>query len=96
MIDVVHQINAVQRQVGSRLMPAGEARTVTVIRTYGAPVEDVWDACTNPERIPRWFLPVSGELRVGGRYQLEGNAGGRSERCASAYSADDSGRSAAS
>jgi uncharacterized protein YndB with AHSA1/START domain len=34
-----------------------------------------------PERIPRWFLPVSGELRAGGRYQLEGNAGGTIERC---------------
>src|SRR5712691_6844727 len=43
--------------------------------------EDVWDACTNPERIPRWFLPVSGELRLGGRYQLEGNAGGTVETC---------------
>ena len=31
---------------------------------------------TNGERIPRWFLPVSGELGPGGRYQLEGNAGG--------------------
>jgi uncharacterized protein YndB with AHSA1/START domain len=41
----------------------------------------VWDACTNPERIPRWFLPISGELRVGGRYQLEGTAGGTIERC---------------
>ena len=81
MIDVVHQINAVQRRVGSRVLDAGEARTVTVIRTYGAPVEDVWDACTNPERIPRWFLPISGELHVGGRYQLEGNAGGTIERC---------------
>ena len=30
---------------------------------------------------PRWFLPVSGELKLGGRYQLEGNAGGTIERC---------------
>lgn len=81
MIDVVHQINAVRRHVGSRVLDAGEARTVTVVRTYDAPVEDVWDACTNPERIPRWFLPVSGDLRVGGRYQLEGNAAGTVERC---------------
>ena len=36
----------------------------------------MWDACTNPERIPRWFLPVTGDLKVGGRYQLEGNAAG--------------------
>ena len=45
-------------------------------RSYGTTVEDLWDAVTNRERIPRWFLPVSGELQPGGRYQLEGNAGG--------------------
>jgi uncharacterized protein YndB with AHSA1/START domain len=81
MIDVVHQINSVHRRVGTRVLDAGEARTVVVSRTYDAPIEDVWDACTNAGRIPRWFLPVSGELRLGGRYQLEGNAGGTIERC---------------
>jgi uncharacterized protein YndB with AHSA1/START domain len=81
MIDVTQQINAVRRQVGTRVLEAGEARTVTISQSYNAPVEDVWDACTNPERIPRWFLPISGDLRVGGRYQLEGNASGTIERC---------------
>ena len=81
MIDVVQTVNAVQRQVGARVLDAGTARTTTISRVYDAPVDDVWDACTNPERIPRWFLPVSGELRLGGRYQLEGNAGGTIERC---------------
>ncbi|MEW2397921.1 SRPBCC family protein [Streptomyces sp. NPDC046862] len=81
MIDVTHQINAVRRRVGSRVFKAGEARVVTVSQTYDSTVEDVWDACTNPERIPRWFLPVSGELRLGGRYQLQGQAGGTIERC---------------
>jgi uncharacterized protein YndB with AHSA1/START domain len=81
MIDVTQQINAVSREVGSRTIEAGEARVVTVSQTYAASVEDVWDACTNRERIPRWFLPVSGDLRLGGRYQLEGNASGTIERC---------------
>ncbi len=81
MIDVQHQISAVERQVGSRTLAAGEARVVTVVQRYPSPIDDVWDACTNPERIPRWFLPVSGELRLGGRYQLEGNAGGTVESC---------------
>jgi len=36
---------------------------------------------TNADRIPSWFLPVSGDLRVGGRYQLQGNANGVIERC---------------
>jgi uncharacterized protein YndB with AHSA1/START domain len=81
MIDVTQQINAVRRQVGTRVLEAGEARAVTVSQSYNAPIEDVWDACTNPERILRWFLPISGDLRVGGRYQLEGNASGTIERC---------------
>jgi uncharacterized protein YndB with AHSA1/START domain len=80
-LEASEQINAVKRRVGSRIFEAGEARTVTIARSYDASVEDVWDACTNPERIPRWFLPVSGELREGGRYQIEGNAGGQIERC---------------
>lgn len=81
MIDVDDTLNAVTRHVGSRALEAGEARTTMISRTYDAGVEDLWDACTNPERIPRWFLPVSGDLRLGGRYQLEGNAGGTIERC---------------
>ncbi|GIH18013.1 activator of HSP90 ATPase [Rugosimonospora africana] len=75
------QINAVRRQVKARTLEAGEARVVAVSQTFDAPIDDVWDACTNAERIPRWFLPVSGELRLGGKYQLEGNAGGTVEQC---------------
>jgi len=81
MIEVEGQINAVRRRVGTRVLEAGEARAVTVSQTYDATVEDVWDACTNPERIPRWFLPVSGDLRPGGRYELEGNASGTVQEC---------------
>ena len=81
MIDVAQEINAVRRSVGTRVLEAGEARTVTIGRTFDSPIDDVWDACTNPERIARWFLPVSGDLTLGGRYQLEGNASGTIERC---------------
>jgi uncharacterized protein YndB with AHSA1/START domain len=81
MIDVTHQIGAVARTIGTRTLEAGEARVVTISQTYRADVDDVWDACTNPERIARWFLPVSGELKLGGRYQIEGNAGGTVDRC---------------
>jgi uncharacterized protein YndB with AHSA1/START domain len=81
MIDVTEQISAVRREVGGRVLEAGQARVVTVSRSYPAGLADVWDACTSPERIPRWFLPVSGELKEGGRYQLEGNAGGTITRC---------------
>jgi len=80
-VEGTEQINAVTRRVGSGVFREGEARTVQIGRTYDAPPEDVWDACTNPERLPRWFLPVSGDLREGGRYQVQGNAGGLIERC---------------
>jgi uncharacterized protein YndB with AHSA1/START domain len=81
MIDVTHQISSIDRQVGSRTLGAGEARTLTVSRVYDTPREDLWDACTNPERISRWFLPLSGDLRPGGRYGFQGNASGTIERC---------------
>src|SRR5262249_18858054 len=81
MIDIKHQINEVRREVGSRVLEAGEARVVTISQAYQGSLDDVWDACTSPKRIPRWFLPVSGDLRLGGRYQLEGNAGGTGARC---------------
>jgi uncharacterized protein YndB with AHSA1/START domain len=80
-IDVTEQISAVRRTVGTRALEAGEAHVVTISQSYASTVEDVWDACTNPERIPRWLMPISGDLRLGGRYQLEGNAGGTIETC---------------
>jgi uncharacterized protein YndB with AHSA1/START domain len=81
MRDLIAELEAVDRTVGAGTLPAGEARVVTLSRTYPAAVDDVWDAVTSRERIPRWFLPVSGDLRVGGTYQLEGNAGGEIRVC---------------
>jgi uncharacterized protein YndB with AHSA1/START domain len=81
VIDVIRQIEAVRREVGEGRLAAGEARAIRLRRTYDASVEDVWDAVTNPERISRWFLPISGDFRLGGNYQLEGNAGGKIVAC---------------
>ena len=81
MIDIAHEIDAVQRGVGSVPTEAGEGRIVRLTRTYDAGIGDVWDALTTPERISRWFLPVSGDLRLGGRYQFEGQAGGSIVAC---------------
>jgi uncharacterized protein YndB with AHSA1/START domain len=79
--DIDREIDAVTRRVHERTLAEGEARCVTIARSYRTTLADLWDACTDPERIPRWFLPVSGELRLGGHYQLEGNASGTIERC---------------
>jgi uncharacterized protein YndB with AHSA1/START domain len=80
-IDVDHQINAVQRSVGTRSIDTGEAHVVTVSQSYDTDPADLWDAVTNIERIPRWFLPISGDLKVGGSYQLEGHANGTILTC---------------
>ncbi len=81
MIDIVRQIEATHREVGEGRIAAGVGRAVRLQREYDAPIDEVWDAVTNPARIRRWFLPISGDFRVGGRYQLEGNAGGEIVAC---------------
>jgi uncharacterized protein YndB with AHSA1/START domain len=79
--DIPSLIGAVTREVTSRERDGREARVVVASRTYPTSIDDVWEAITSPERIPRWFLPVSGDLRLGGRYQLEGNASGEIVAC---------------
>jgi uncharacterized protein YndB with AHSA1/START domain len=88
MIDVEQHINSVARTVGGRTLEAGEARVVTLSRVFATPLGDLWDACTTAERIARWFLPVSGDLRAGGTFVFEGNASGTITRCDAPHSVD--------
>jgi uncharacterized protein YndB with AHSA1/START domain len=81
MIDATQQINAVRRTLGHRTLEAGEARVSTISQVYDTTADDLWDVVTNADRIARWFLPVTGELKEGGHYQLEGNAGGTITSC---------------
>jgi uncharacterized protein YndB with AHSA1/START domain len=82
MIDIANQLAAIYREVGLRSVDGGgDGVGVLMRRSYGAAVEDVWDAVTDPERMRRWFMPVSGDLRVGGSFQLEGNASGDILEC---------------
>ncbi len=74
-------VGAVSRVVGTRDQDGRPARVVVARRRYAGAIDEVWDALTNAERIPRWFLPISGELRLGGRYQFQGQAGGEITRC---------------
>jgi uncharacterized protein YndB with AHSA1/START domain len=81
MKDLIDQVQLTTRAVGTDTLPAGEAWVVTLSRSYPADIEDVWDAITDPKRIERWFLPVTGDLRAGGNFQLEGQAGGEIRVC---------------
>ncbi len=77
MIDIITELDAIRRRVHA----PGDDLAVRLERRYPSDVEEVWDALTDPERIARWFLPVSGDLRVGGRFATEGNADGEIRVC---------------
>jgi uncharacterized protein YndB with AHSA1/START domain len=80
-MDIASHLGAVTRIVRSGERDGQPAQTLVAERTYDTSIEDLWDALTSAERIPRWLMPISGDLRLGGRYQLEGNAGGEITAC---------------
>ncbi len=67
----------VQRSLRDRGIAQGAARAAVLRRRYEGSIEDVWDAITTADRIDRFFLPVSGDLREGGTYAFEGQASGK-------------------
>ena len=53
MKDVLDELAAAHRAMGKGSVPAGDAYTIEVRRRYEAPIDDVWDAITSPERLHR-------------------------------------------
>jgi uncharacterized protein YndB with AHSA1/START domain len=80
-IDIAKVLGPVDRAVRNFEKDGKPATAVVLTRLYDTTVDDLWDALTSKERIPRWFLPVEGELTLGGHYQLRGNAGGTVTAC---------------
>lgn len=81
MKDVFDELSAARRKMGTATLPAGEAYTMELTRRCDAPLEDVWDAITNPERIGRWMKPVTGDLHLGGAFVLDGGEHGEILEC---------------
>lgn len=79
--DIDHHFGAVQRSVSSVTRDEKATKTVTLTRSYPTGIDDLWSALTNSERIQLWFLPITGDLNLGGRYQFEGNASGEIREC---------------
>ena len=79
--DIARLIGAVTREVRTETYEGKDAKVVVASRVYDTSVKDLWDAITNAERLPRWFAPVTGELMLGGKYQVQGNASGTITRC---------------
>jgi uncharacterized protein YndB with AHSA1/START domain len=52
--------------IGRTWVLGGDRGAVRVEDVYDTGIEDLWEACTAPERLARWMAQVSGDLRVGG------------------------------
>ncbi len=81
MRDLLAEIAETARAVARRGAGDDELIAVSLRRVYRADVADVWDAVTDPARLARWFAPVSGDLRQGGTFAVEGNADGEIREC---------------
>lgn len=76
------------RRVENREHLGKPALVAVAVRRYDTTVEDLWEAITTPARLERWFLPIEGDLKLGGRYQLKGNASGTITRCEPPHALD--------
>lgn len=79
--DIARLIGAVTREVRNETFEGKAAKVVVASRVYDTNIADLWDAITNPERLPRWFARVDGAFKLGGKYQIHGNASGTVTRC---------------
>ena len=75
------QIGAVTRKLSRRDVDGESGRVLTISQTYPTSQADLWNAVTTGDRISRWLMPITGDLQLGGHYQLEGNAGGEILEC---------------
>ncbi|XWW92406.1 hypothetical protein V2A60_000329 [Cordyceps javanica] len=83
-MDYAQQVDAVSRSVFKDVVTLANgkpARTVCLRQNFSAPVQALWDITTQPERLAVWFAPVSGDLRMNGRYSITGNASGTVTEC---------------
>lgn len=70
-----------RREVRVDSRNGASVRVVALHRDFPVDQHALWNALTSAQCISDWLTPVSGDLRPGGRYQLEGNASGTIELC---------------
>ena len=74
-------LDATTRTVTPHDREGKPAAHVTLSRTFDTNIHDLWDAVTNPDRLPRWFTNVTGDLQLNGRYHVQDNASGTITQC---------------
>lgn len=58
------------RTIGTMRALDATRGAVRVEELYDTDIDDLWEACTSPERLARWIAQVSGDLRVGGTVEM--------------------------
>lgn len=77
-MNIADQINDVVRRVDLD----APGNIVVLTQSFSTTAEDRWHACTDPERLSRWFEPIEGDLHPHGRYRLvDSGTVGTIERC---------------
>ena len=71
----------VKRKVEHRKHEGRPAYAIIIESTHDVDANELWDVLTNKDRLPLWFSPVEGDLQVGGKYQVKGNARGSIIQC---------------
>ncbi len=69
------------REVASGERDGRPTHIVRASRTFPTTPGDLWTALTEKTRLRRWCSEVSGDLRPGGLYAIEGNASGEITAC---------------
>jgi len=54
----------------------GDRYRLVYDETYPTDIDDLWEAVTTRERLARWMADYSGDLRVGGTWQVASDDGG--------------------
>lgn len=79
--DIAAHLGATSREVRNLERDGRSMKAVVASRIYDTDIADLWDAVTKAERIRRWLGVVTGDLRLDGRFHLEGNASGTITSC---------------
>lgn len=79
--DLAAHLGAMTRTVKNLERDGKPAKAVIASRRFDTDAADLWDALTNPRRLPRWFAKVDGDLELGGRFHVENNASGTITAC---------------
>lgn len=74
-------VDAITREVSIHSVDGQEVVDLRARRAYEAPPGEVWSSLSDPERLRRWFLPVTGELSEGATFQAESYVTGTIRRC---------------